>query len=332
MKKCSSTVPVVKQNFWTTFNLRGPQNYVLALLLTACNGPQEPPEFSPPESLPDIQVADDLPESVPFGEPIDVRLRFTAEERLALPAIEEWLTPPVELLNQSSTETLTEETWQRDVELSVAVYAVTNLTLFVDQPLLENPDLTLPFASLEVTTRLDSDEPPLPKFGSDELPDFRGSEALRRQKRNLWIGLGVALTLILVALIALWKFLHRVIPPPPPVPAHRTAFDSLNKLEQDSIWTTPNVDASAVALSLILRTYIEERFGIQAPDLTTEEFLLSVEEQAPWSDEKQDGLKRFFTATDRIKFAGDRPQKEVLDELMESVKEFVNSTKQEVTT
>jgi len=296
---------------------------------SGCSNQQNESGFPDPDSLPALQLAEGVPEQVPFGTPIELHLRISAEERLALPDVDEWVTPPVELLHHSSTEEITEDLWQREVDMTIAVYAVTNTTVFADQPLLETPEITLPFRSLEVTSRLESEETPLPKFGSDDLPDFRGSEALRRQRRNLWISAGIAVLLLLAALYAFWKWRHRVIPPPPPIPPHIKAFDSLDALVKDPIWNEPNVDASAVALSLILRTYIEDRFGIQAPDLTTEEFLLSVEQEAPWSDQKQAGLTRFFTATDRIKFAGDRPERDVLDELLTSVREFIDSTKTE---
>lgn len=302
---------------------------LFVLLLTAC-GPQKAPDFPEPESLPIIQLRDGAPEEVKFGQPVELHLRISANERLALPPPEDWLEEPVELLDSQSTETKTETGWQRNISLTVAVYAVTNTPVFVSTPLLDSPEPTLPFHTLQVTTRLEGEDASVPKFGSDELPDFRGSEALRRRNRNLWISAGVALFLIALLLFLAWRWRNRVIPPPPPIPAHRKAEKALEQLRGDPIWTTPNVDASAVALSLILRTYIEDRFGIQAPDLTTEEFLLSVEQEAPWPEEKQAGLKRFFTATDRIKFAGDRPEREVLDELMSSVEEFIASTKQEV--
>jgi hypothetical protein len=302
---------------------------LLAVLAAGCSPQSKGPDFPEPETLPAVQLAEKPPESVSFGEPVNLHLRISSTERLALPPMEDWLEKPVELISETSTELQREDRWQKDVQARVAIYAVTNTPVFVSTPLLETPEIILPFVSLEVTSRLDADVTPVPKFGSDELPDFRGPKALGRRTRNLWIAFGSLVLLILLAAVALWKWRTRVIPPPPPVPAHRKALASLEELEGTDIWTRPDVDAAAVALSLILRTYIENRFGIQAPDLTTEEFLLTVEKQAPWSEENQAGLKRFFTATDRIKFAGERPERDVLDELMASVREFIDQTKQE---
>ncbi len=303
---------------------------LVLLILSACTE-QKAPDFPEPESLPSFQVKEAIPETVPFGQPIDLTIRVSAEERLTLPPTENWFQEPIELLEASSTDVQTGSGWKRDFDVRIAAYAVTNTVVFASSLQVENQEIELPFVSLEVTSRLEGEETALPMFGSEDLPDFRGPEALRRQRRNLWISLGAALVLAALAAFALWKWRHRVIPPPPPVPAHVTAFQALEELEQTPAWTRPDVDAAAVSLSLILRTYIEDRFGIQAPDLTTEEFLIAVEEQSPWPEEHQAGLKRFFTATDRIKFAGERPEREVLDELMASVREFITSTRQEET-
>lgn len=299
------------------------------LFLSGCTKNHQQADFPEPESLPAIQLREKPPETVLFGEPIELQVRVSASERLALPPPETWIAAPVELLEETSEEVQTESGWQRDFHLTLAVYAVTNTPVFVSTPLVETPEISLPFAALEVISRLDAESAPAPKFGSDEMPDFRGPEALRRRNRNLWISAGGLLLLVLFLSYLAWKWRHRVIPPPPPVPAHLTAIKALEELEKDPIWTEPNVDASATALSLILRTYIEDRFGIQAPDLTTEEFLITVEKESPWSEPEQTGLQRFFTATDRIKFAGDRPRQEVLEELMASVRSFIEVTREE---
>jgi hypothetical protein len=331
--KCSSIVPIVKsclQKYLPAFVilLRGPQNYILiATLLSACS--QRPqPAFSKPERLPDVQLAQETEVSVPFGQPVQLDLRITTETPLEALEPESWLEPGITLLNESVAQEQTDTGWRQDISLSVAMYAVTNTPVFVSTPVVETPEIRLPFVTLETTSRL-TDTEGLPTFGTGEPPDFRGPEALRRRNRNLWIGGGVLLLLaVLIGLLARY-FAKRERPVPPPTPAHVIALRNLEALKQQDIWIQQDLDAATVALSDILRAYIENRFSIQAPDLTTEEFLLQVEADAPWPEAQQSGLAAFFNAADRIKFAGARPGTGILDDLYGSVLDFVNTTKEQ---
>ncbi len=56
-------------------------------------------------------------------------------------------------------------------------------------------------------------------------------------------------------------------------------------------------------LSAILRTYIQERYGIAAPEMTTEEFLPQIEKLA-LSREMQNDLRKLLCSADPVKFAG----------------------------
>jgi outer membrane lipopolysaccharide assembly protein LptE/RlpB len=303
---------------------------LLPILLLAACGKEEKNAFPEPDSLPALQVQVDNP-TPKIGEPTRVDLRLSGEKRMLLPPLSDLLDPAVELLDEESTVTETEDRWQRDIRLNVALYAVTNVTLFAqsETTTLSTPEHTfeLPFIHLDVTPVLGEDaDQAVPKLGNTDLPDFRGPEALARRRRNLFISLAV-LALLLAFLAAwFWHLRNRPKPPPPPPVWHRIALREMDELQATDIWQQPDVDASAVALSDILRRYIEGRFEIHAPERTTEEFLLEVQDRAPWPEEEQTGLREFFEATDRIKFAGDRPGRERLDALMEAARRFVTAT------
>lgn len=297
------------------------------ILFVACRR-EEPAVFDPPESLPAIQVQVSNEEPL-VGEIVDVQLRVSAKERLALPPVDDWLHPSIELLNSESKVLESETGWRRDHHLQVTLFQVTNVTLFAEskvRTLHEEPvELTLPFQSLSVQSVLEDDNAP-PMFGREDLPDFRGPEAIRRYRRNLWISLGVLLTLLILGAVIAWRIAHRPKPVPPPIPPHHVAARAMEALRESDIWQKPDVDACAVELSFILRRYIEDRFEIQAPEQTTEEFLEAVEQSAPWSESEQAGLSRFFSVTDQIKYAAARPEREVLEDLLSAVRSFVDAT------
>lgn len=299
------------------------------LLLAAC-GPDPRKALPDPGATPSLQARVSTP-SPRVGEVVAVDIRLDAENRLVLPPWENLLDPAVELLDERSEEEITEaESWRRDVQLDVALYAVTNVALFAEAEVdtLSEParTLDLPFISLEVDPVLTDEGDADPKLGNLDLPDFRGPEALARRRRNLIITLVVAALLLAFAAAAVWNWRNRSKPPPPPPVWHRIALREMEELRRRDIWLEPDVDASAVALANILRRYIEGRFHIHAPELTTEEFLAQVQDRSPWPEEEQTGLREFFEATDRIKFAGERPDRERLDLLMASAERFVDNT------
>lgn len=66
-------------------------------------------------------------------------------------------------------------------------------------------------------------------------------------------------------------------------------------------------DGWYVELSDIVRRYIEDRFGIRAPELTTEEFLREARRLDALNEPHGALLSAFLEACDRVKFAGHEP-------------------------
>jgi hypothetical protein len=295
--------------------------FALALLLfAACSRAPRPPAFPAPEKTPSLQalVSTDKPR---IGDPLDVHIRVNADTAPLLPPWEDLLHPELRLLSQDKQDGVT--------HLRVGVYSVTNITLFAEaktRSLDEPPlDLGLPFLTLDVQSVL-TEENPVPKFGNDALPDFRGPEALRRYRRNLLISILVFVALAALIAYISWRASRRPKPPPPPPDFARIALRAMDALRLTDVWLQPDPDASAVRLSSILRDYIERRFRIHAPELTTDEFLLAAAAHHPWPDDDQLRLEGFFRAVDRIKFAAERPGRKTLDDLMRAAEAFVRGT------
>ena len=83
-------------------------------------------------------------------------------------------------------------------------------------------------------------------------------------------------------------------------------------------------------LSEVVRVYLEERFGLKAPDQTTEEFLASL----PQSSELEPGLKpmleEFLTQCDWVKFAQGDPGRIECERLHQMASRLVDETGVEV--
>lgn len=93
---------------------------------------------------------------------------------------------------------------------------------------------------------------------------------------------------------------------PPPRPAHELALEALAALESSSLLERGQVKEYHIAVSEVLRTYVERRFHVDALEMTTVEVLAGLD-QAGVDGEFRDGLRRFLEQCDLVKFAKARP-------------------------
>ncbi len=82
-------------------------------------------------------------------------------------------------------------------------------------------------------------------------------------------------------------------------------------------------------LSAILRAYIEGRYSINAPEMTTEEFLPRIKE-LKLDKELQQNLRKLFHSTDPVKFAGSLPVENKMEKDLFFVRSFVKQTTEQL--
>ncbi len=80
-------------------------------------------------------------------------------------------------------------------------------------------------------------------------------------------------------------------------------------------------------LSLILRRYIEQRFKIEALEMTTEELLLDVKNKNQFQSAHQQVLTDFLQLSDQVKFAKHIPSKGDAERALDLVRRFIEETK-----
>ena len=90
------------------------------------------------------------------------------------------------------------------------------------------------------------------------------------------------------------------------------------------------MDAFYVALSLIVRTYLEDRFGLRSPELTTQEFLTEMGRSPDLARSHQQLLRDFLTQADLVKFAGLRPDEGAVGESIAAAERFLEETRDQV--
>jgi len=87
------------------------------------------------------------------------------------------------------------------------------------------------------------------------------------------------------------------------------------------------VEAFYVKLSGIIRRYLENRFDLRSPELTTEEFLVVASRSPDLSPEWRERLGEFLKQADLVKFAGVVPAEGEIDESVEAARRFLEDTR-----
>ena len=138
-----------------------------------------------------------------------------------------------------------------------------------------------------------------------------------------WLVLGLAVLIGLGAGVVAW--LRRA-----EERARLTAFDRalarLDRLERRGLPAADAADAWYVELSDIVRRYIEERFALRAPELTTEEFLAEAGRSAELTASHRDLLSAFLATCDRVKFARYSPGEDESQGALDVARRFLNET------
>jgi hypothetical protein len=108
---------------------------------------------------------------------------------------------------------------------------------------------------------------------------------------------------------------------------HERAYQELERLIAQDLIEKGEIKPFYQEISLILRRYIENRFGIHAPELTTEEFLEGLKTDTIFPAAYQNLLKNFLTHCDLVKFAAHQPTTEDIQNTFDSCKKFIEETK-----
>ena len=142
-----------------------------------------------------------------------------------------------------------------------------------------------------------------------------------------WCG-GVLLVLVLVG-GSLWRTLrHRQAAATPQLTPYEIAQRDLNALLAERLPEAGEYKRFYQRISAILRDYLENRFGVKAPRLTTEEFLRLLTSTPELVREHRELLQKFLTACDLVKFAAQVPDSPEINEITTACRTFLDTTHQ----
>lgn len=138
---------------------------------------------------------------------------------------------------------------------------------------------------------------------------------------------GIVFVLILVVIIVWWRrhrVFERVVPK---IPAHELAYRKLESLLAEKLLDQDQVKLFYYKLSDILRHYIENRFGLHAPERTSDEFLEELRSSDLLQVDHKQLLRDYMQHCDLVKFAEHRPETEEIQKTFDACKRFIEETR-----
>ncbi|MFH2137719.1 MAG: hypothetical protein ABII88_04350 [Candidatus Omnitrophota bacterium] len=111
------------------------------------------------------------------------------------------------------------------------------------------------------------------------------------------------------------------------LPAHEQAFRELERINSLNLLNEGKIKEYYYLVSNCLRSYLENRFGLRAPEQTTEEFLAEVIATDQLKGRDINRLKEYLQHCDLVKYAKFEPGKSDIEKLMTTTRQFVEETK-----
>ena len=141
---------------------------------------------------------------------------------------------------------------------------------------------------------------------------------------GLWIALAAALLLFAAGLIWWWRRPRRAQQVAALAP-HLLALRQLKELQAERLVEKGDIKLFHIRVSDVLRRYIENRFGVRAPEQTTEEFLATVGNNGALGNSRH-LLREFLTHCDLVKFAKHQPTTAECQGTFDTCRRFVLDT------
>lgn len=268
-----------------------------------------------------------------IGEQAKIQLEVSMDsnQRAIFPQFQDTLMRGIEVLETAKPDTQYLNNKQRLVikqeyiitSFDSALYYISPLPVLVDdKEYLSNP-LALKVYSIPVDT-----ENPDQFFGPKDVmkPPFAWED---------WKGL-IAMSFLAIPLLGLLIYLIvrirdnkpiiRRVKVEPKLPPHVLAMNEIERVKSEKVWQKGESKAYYTELTDIIRTYISDRFGFNALEMTSSEIierLKDIKEKEDISD-----LNRLFQTADLVKFAKHNPLINENDINLINAIEFINETKE----
>lgn len=270
-----------------------------------------------------------------IGEQTKIRLNvsFDAHQKMALPIVRDTLVRGVEVVDIAKPDTQYLNDKKRLLisqeyvitAFDSVFYYIPPFTVMVDGKPYQSKNLALKVLSMPV-----DEAHPEQFFGPKDImePPFSWTD----WRLPIWLAL-LVIPFIILAIYLIVRYndnkpIIRTIKIEPSLPPHQQALAEIERIKEDKSWQKDNAKDYYTRLTDIIRTYIKERFGFNAMEMTSSEIIdrLLQEKDQRLIEE----LKNLFATADLVKFAKHNPLINENDMNLVNAIDFINQTKIEV--
>ena len=274
-------------------------------------------------------------DSILIGDQINLKIQVSTntETKIAWPRLEEFLIPKIEIISRSGIDSI----WNENNKLLLQQNLV--ITSF-DTGYYEIPGLEFTYQipgeeaflkslsnslSLSVfTLAVDTTKAIMPIKGPIKSP-------ITWQEIAPWLLLGLAIVGMIVFLIYYFKRKSKQEPvfklkSKPKIPPHIIALNGLEKLKSKKLWQEGKFKQYYTELIDIIRVYLDDQFGIDAMEMTSEEINQMVAHEDKIDKNIKVKLAEALSVSDLVKFAKEKPIAEINNTNLENLKDFVDRT------
>ncbi|MFH1847504.1 MAG: hypothetical protein ABH869_08145, partial [Candidatus Omnitrophota bacterium] len=180
-----------------------------------------------------------------------------------------------------------------------------------------------PQVPLEVLTMLAEDD--------KDIRDIKALILFGRARRRILIGLLFAVFILGLVWFVLWRKKRKEKKSAQTEKkrfAHEIAYEELERLKSMELSAKGLIKEYYIRLSDILRHYLENRFSIRSPEMTTEEFMEFIKKSPKLINEHKGLLKDFLVHCDMVKFAKYGPTQLEMIDSFKAVKGLVDQTRE----
>jgi len=112
------------------------------------------------------------------------------------------------------------------------------------------------------------------------------------------------------------------------IPAHEWAYAELARLIAEDLVGRSLMQEFFYRISDIVRGYVERRFDLRAPEMTTEEFLIAAASDPQFGREHTEELSHFLNECDLVKYARHEPTVAECNGVLQAARRFIERTRE----